>query len=416
MTDLNDLDTLRAELDAFAQPEKKQGRTAREERLLAGFEDIQRFVTRHGHAPRHRADADIFERLYAVRLERLRALEECRTLLAPLDHQGLLEGHAANNNSANGKGAIEAAMPAPDTPDDAELLAALTGASGLGELTRLRHVRSTAEKRHAPEEIANREPCENFEAFRPLFTQVDRELKAGVRKTRGFGKNAVIKVGQWFILEGQSAYVADEGEEFDSPQGKKDARLQVIFSNGTQSRLLRLSLVRALYKDASSRRITEPDVGPLFRDSGAENGPGSDHMSGTIYVLRSRSAHPFVAAHRELIHKIGVTGGRVETRIANAAHDATYLLAEVEVVATYKLAGMQRTKLEALFHRIFAAAQLDLTIHDRFGHPVKPREWFLVPLAVIDEAVARIQDGSITHRVYDPDSAGLIEVSSPERR
>jgi hypothetical protein len=113
--------------------------------------------------------------------------------------------------------------------------------------------------------------------------------------------------------------------------------------------------------------------------------------------------------HRELIHKIGVTGGKVEARIADAAHDATYLLADVEVVATYKLADINRAKLEGLFHRIFAAAQLDLTIQDRFGHPVRPREWFLVPLHIIDEAVERIRDGSIAGMTYEPKSARLLK-------
>jgi hypothetical protein len=64
-----------------------------------------------------------------------------------------------------------------------------------------------------------------------------------------------------------------------------------------------------------------------------------------------------------------------------------------------------RSRLENIFHRLFGAAQLDLTIEDRFGHPVKPREWFLVPLHVIDEAVQRIRDGSITNVVYDPATA-----------
>jgi hypothetical protein len=106
----------------------------------------------------------------------------------------------------------------------------------------------------------------------------------------------------------------------------------------------------------------------------------------------------------------------VGTRIANAEHDATYLLADVEVIATYKLAGINRTKLENLFHRIFAPAQLDLTINDRFGHPVKPREWFLVPLNVIDEAVERIRDGSITDMVYDPKMARLVRQNNDYSR
>ncbi|MFV0278081.1 MAG: GIY-YIG nuclease family protein, partial [Parahaliea sp.] len=216
-----------------------------------------------------------------------------------------------------------------------------------------------------------------------------------------------VPFGHWFILDGQTAYVAEEGEEFDSPQGKRDARLRVIFSNGTESNLLRLSLARALYKDETARRITDPDLGPLFSDSLEEG----DLESGTIYVLRSLSDNPYVAEHRDVIHKIGVTGGKVETRIANAEHDSTYLLAKVEVVASYKLAGINRTRMENLFHRLFAPARLNITINDRFGHPVQPEEWFLVPLFVIDEAVARIKDGSITGYVYDPKAAKLVKAT-----
>jgi T5orf172 domain len=160
-------------------------------------------------------------------------------------------------------------------------------------------------------------------------------------------------------------------------------------------------------KDKGGRRLTEPDAGHIFSDT-FEN---DDIESGAIYVLRSESNHPFVAEHRELIQKIGVTGGKVENRIANAEHDATNLLADVEVIASYKLAGINRTKLENLFHRIFASAQIDLVILDRFGHPVRPREWFLVPLHVIDEVVQRIRDGSITDIVYDPKQARLVVLS-----
>lgn len=387
---MTDLDALRAELDDFAKPEKKQTLTAREERIIAGFEEIQRFVDEHNRVPQHGEGKDIFEQLYAVRLDRIRAQEECRKLVSPLDHQGLLDDNP------------DIATDSLETLDDDALFAELSGVGEGAGVTQLKHVRSSAEKR-AAEEIANREKCEDFETFKPLFKQVDSDLKAGVRITRPFGQTAIIEVGHWFILDGQTAYVAHEGEEFDSPQGKKDARLRVIFSNGTESNLLRLSLVRALYKDETSRRITEPDAGPLFSESWEDD----DVESGTIYVLRSQSEHPFVAEHRELIHKIGVTGGRVETRIANAAHDATYLLADVEVVATYKLAGINRHKLEKLIHRLFASAQLDLTIEDRFGHPVKPREWFLVPLHIIDEAIERIRNGSISGLTYMPEEVRL---------
>jgi hypothetical protein len=394
-----DLDELRAELDAFAKPEKKAGRSAREERIIAGFEEIQRFVAKHGHPPLHGEDRDIFERIYAVRLDRLCALEGCRTLLQPLDHQGLL---------------TEGAAPAgfEDSPDVDELAAELEEAAGASDITELRHVRTSADKR-AAEEIANREPCPNFEKFKPLFGGVQRDLDNGARTTRPFVRDAGflkadITEGQFFILGGQIAYVAEVGEIFKAPNGEYDARLRVIYSNGTQSNLLRRSLQRALYKDEAGRRITESSAGPLFADTAAED----DIESGTVYVLRSLSDNPEIASRCDLIHKIGVTGGKVETRIANAALDATYLLADVEIVATYKLFNINRVRFENIIHRVFASAQLDLTINDRFGNPVKPREWFLVPLPIIDEVVTRIRDGSIVRFTYDPQIAALREITA----
>jgi hypothetical protein len=388
---MSDLDDLRAELDEFAQPEKKGGRPPRDERIISGFEEIQHFFEQYGRAPQHGEDKEIFERLYAVRLDRLRALEGCLTLLEPLDHQGLLRGAQ-----------ITQAEPV-ESMDDDELLAELEGAADPSGITELRHVRSTAEIQ-AAEEIANREKCEDFDLFQPLLKQAESELKSGVRQTRPFGKNASVTTGNFFILGGQLVYVAEVGEEIKAPNGASDARLRVIYANGTESNMLRRSLQRALYKDDAGRRLTDPGIGPLFSETWDED----DIESGTIYVLRSLSDHPFVAEHRKLIHKIGVTGGKIETRTGNAANEATYMLAEVEVVASYKLAGINRTKLENIFHRIFAPAQLDLTIHDRFGHPVRPREWFLVPLQVIDEAVLRIRDGTITGMAYDPKTARLV--------
>ena len=388
---MSELDDLRAELDEFAQPERKDGPPPSEERIVAGFREIQQFFEKNGRIPQHGEDKQIFERLYAVRLDRLRALEECLTLLEPLDYQGIL-------NWAE----IAKTEPVESMGND-ELLAELDGVAGPPGITELRHVRSRSEIQTA-EEIANREKCEDFDRFQPLLKRAETELKSGVRHTRPFGKNASVATGNFFILGGQLVYVAEVGEEIKAPNGASDARLRVIYANGTESNMLLRSLQRALYKDEAGRRLTDPTIGPLFGETWDED----DIESGTIYVLRSLSDHPFVAEHRELIHKIGVTGGKVETRITNAAHDATYLLAGVEVVVTYKLAGINRTKLENLFHRIFAPAQLDLTIHDRFGYPVRPREWFLVPLHVIDEAVQRIRDGSISDLIYDPKTAQLI--------
>ena len=392
MSDLSDDELLDA-LGVEAPPVANGRHTPREERIIAGFEDILRFVETHGRVPQHGEGRDIFERLYAVRLQCLRALPEARELLAPRDAHGLLAADGGETRPV-------------DTLDDEALLAELgVAAPTENDITVLKHVRSQ-EDRRAAEEIADRTPCPDFARFKPLFAGAESDLKAGLRQTLPFGKEgAAILEGDFFILGGQLVYVAEVGETIKTSTGKNDARLRVVYANGTESNLLRRSLQRALYKDDGGRRVTPaPDAGPLFSQTWEDD----DIESGTIYVLRSLSTHSFIAQHRELVHKIGVTGGAVETRIAGAAHDTTYLLADVEVVASYKLSGINRTKLEHLFHRIFAAAQLDLTIEDRFGKPVRPREWFLVPLPVIDDVVQRIRDGSITEVVYDPKSARLV--------
>lgn len=389
-------DALLDELGVEVEVKKHSSHTPKEERVIAGFEEIQRFVEEHGGAPRHSEDGDIFERLYAVRLDRIRELAECRALVETMDHQGLLAGTDAITPNV------------PDDIDDDALLAELgvdTVGSGISEL---KHVRSSAEKR-AADEIANREKCEDFEKFKPLFEKLKSDLDSGIRSTRAFVKDAgflkadIVK-GQFFILGGQTAYVADAGDIFKAPNGQFDARLRVIYSNGTESNLLRRSLQRALYKDEAGRRITDPVAGPLFAGTPSDG----DTESGTIYVLRSLSDHPDIAKNRQVIHKIGVTGGKVETRIKNAKLDPTFLMADVEIIAKYELYNINRTKLENLLHRVFAPGKLDLEIRDRFGTPMRPREWFLVPLDVIDDAVERIKENKLTEVVYDPSEARLV--------
>lgn len=390
MADMNDDELLDA-LGVEVVPLKVSSRTPREERIIAGFEDILRFDQTYGRVPLHGEGRDIFERLYAVRLDQLRKLPEAKTLLASLDPSGLLTSSAV-------------AQVNVDNLDEDALLAELgIGVQGSDSITTLTHVRTFTERK-AAEQIGRHQPCADFAQFKKLFIDVQNDLNSGNRIARRFKEDADINKGEFYILAGQVAYVAELGKLKQDDYGKWDTRLRVIYSNGTESNILLRSLQKALYKDDAGRRITDPCAGPLFA-SESEDG---DIESGTIYVLRSLSTHPFVAEHRELIHKIGVTGGKVETRIAGADKDATYLLADVEVVATYQLHNLNRTKLEKIFHRLFGAAQLDLTIEDRFGNPVKPREWFLVPLHVIDEAVERIKDGSITDAVYDLRSAQLI--------
>ena len=361
------------------------GYTPRQERILAGFDDIVRFRETHGYAPQTGQHLDIFERLYAVRLDQLRKLPEGDlALLRPLDRFVLLPATAVSSER-------------PEALSDDELLAALSEGS-TDDIGTLVHVQSPEAKRESSNYVAERKKCEDFDLYKTLFEAAQAELAAGRRVAKPFAKDGSIEAGDFFILSGQMVYVASVGESFKAPNGGTNARLAAIYANGIESNLLLWSLQRALYKDENGRRLTTPDLGPLFGNTLEDD----DLASGTIYVLESLSTQPEIAALKGHLHKIGVTGGRVEDRIANAERGPTFLLAPVKIVATWKLANIKRFALEQILHRVLGSAQLQMSALGRFGGAVEPREWFVVPLSVINEVMTRIQDGSITEFVYDP--------------
>jgi hypothetical protein len=268
-----DLDLLN-ELGVETAPNPVSQRSAREERIIAGFEEIERFVEEHGSLPQHGEDRDIFERLYAVRLDRLRDSEECRAILKPLDSRGLLDAEADPS-----------LIPEAEDLTDEALLASLgIDTDSENGITQLTHVRSRQEIK-AAEEIAQRLPCQNFDEFKPLFDEVQRQLATGERQTLKYQDNAAVNQGDLFILDGQKVLVANMGELFISDYGLPNCRLRVIYDNGTESDLLLRSLQQALNKDKASRRITKPEIefGPLFSHVEAED----DLPTGYIYVLRS---------------------------------------------------------------------------------------------------------------------------------
>ncbi len=407
----DDDDALLAELGVETEVKKAQTYTPKQERIIAGFEDIQRFAREHDRTPQHGDNHDIFERLYAVRLDRILADAECLELLRPMDEDDLLTDRVSE--------------PGEDyeVSSDDELLEALGVGPVDDDITTMKHVRRASQRnadRTSPDEVAQRKPCEDFDDFRPEFDAVQADIETGRQTTELYRTSTRTKIGKgdWFIVDGQKALVADADQWFMPEPNKlgqkveRDRRLRVIFDNATESDLLLRSLRRALQKDEASRRIVPPqpeidedytDVGPLFSDSADDD----DAASGTIYVARSLSGDAFIRENREVLHKIGVTGGDPAVRISGAKKDPTFLLAEAEMVATYKLANINRKALEQMLHKFFAKARLDVALADRFGDKVHPREWFLVPLPVVAEVVDRIRDGTIGQHRYDPGTATL---------
>ena len=395
MSDLSDLELL-GELGVELEAEKPKTYSPLEARLIAGFEDILKFTEDHGRPPQHGEDRDIFERLYAVRLDQLRKNSQALSLLKNMDFEGLLKNDSIIDF---------------EEPDDEALLSEL-GITPLNQddkdITKIKHVAPMAH-RQAAEEIANREVCRDFDKFESLFKKVETEIGTGIRKVRKFRKDAGflkadITQGQFVVIGGQTAFIAEIGNPQKAPNGENDSRLRVIYSNGTESGILLRSLVRAMYKDETSRIISDIASGPLFSDI-----EDQDTETGTIYVLRSISELPEILPIRDAIVKIGVTGGSVKSRISNAKNEATYLLGDVEIIDEYTLYNVSRKKLESLIHQIFSEAQLQITIQDRFGKPFTPREWFLVPPNAVAEAVELIKTGKITEHKYNLKTASFAD-------
>ena len=397
MADFSD-DELLSELGIDLAPVKSVTYTAKEERLISGFEEITRFYEEHKKVPSNTPDADIFERIYAVRLAQLKKSDEAIALLTEFDQYQLL--------SDSQEESIELS-----SLEDEDLLAELgIELEDEANVFVLQNVR-TQKEREANELTANRKVCLDFDVFKTLFDQINVDIESGIRITKPFGKDATIELHDWFIVDGLIVYVAEIGKYFKAPNGENDARLRAIYSNGTESNLLMRSLKKALNSDKSSRRIlVANNVEPLFNSSEVKGEVNEIEIkSGTIYVLRSMSENSFIKDHKEVIHKIGVTTGKVNKRITDAKNDPTYLLADVELVASYGLPeNIVPHKLEKLIHKVLQSAQLDINIEDRFGKPVKPKEWFLVSIDVINQVIEHIKNGTVESVYYDVDQAQLI--------
>lgn len=224
--------------------------------------------------------------------------------------------------------------------------------------------------------IAGRKKCQDFSEFVAKFEQCQAELRHGLRKLVKFKKETSIERGEFFILNGILLYVADIGVS------KNNQRLRCIFANGMESDMLLRSLASSLYKNG--KRVDAKEAGH-------------------IYVVRSASTDPNIAELADL-YKIGYATTSVKKRLHKAEQSATYLYAPVKLVAKFKCYNINPQKLEYLLHTFFADCCLDLRAN---GH--NPREWFIVPLAMITQAIELLIDGTITDYWYDHVAQKIVQ-------
>jgi hypothetical protein len=363
--------------------------SSEQQRVLETFLEVNKFIDHHRRKPGDVDKPSVSERALRMKLNGLLNDPAVHDIVLPHDRHALLPVAPTKQPQTLGEIFTDDLL---STPQD--------------DIFDLVHVKPAAAK---PDEIAERQVCVDFEKFKPLFEQCVQEMAEAKRKAIPFANEQEIGAGEFFILNGVLVYVAEVGETHIR-NGKKNARLRLIFDNGTEGNNLLRSLATELYKDPNGRRITTTDMGPLFTDMPA----AGDAQTGMIYVVKSLSDDPEIRKLDGVLHKIGFTSGKMEIRIQNAKDDPTFLMAPVHPVTTYTLYNIDRVRLEHLLHEFFSAARLDIEITDRFGKKVKPREWFLLPSSIIGEAVARLKDGSIVNYRYDRDKGALVQIGAKE--
>ncbi len=381
-------------LDVKARP---KGPGTEDDRIVAAFEDINAFVDKNRYAPGAgptRRPGSVNERTLQMRLKSYLEKPELAASLREHDRHGLL------------------ATPAPAAPASLDEL--LESGDELLEdpnesLFTFRHARAPAAR---PDKISERVVCKDFDKFKPLFDKAAAELASGVRRSMKFAKEQEIEAGGFFILNGVMVYVAEVNDPHVR-NGKRNARLRLIFDNGNEGQNLLRSLATELYKDPNGRRISDPNIGPLFGSMPTTETTlaPNERITGSIYVVRSLSRLPEIVRLDGELFKVGFTTGSVEDRLRGAKDDPTFLMAPVHPVRVYDAVNLNANRFEHLLHRFFDECRLDIEIMDRFGKPFRPREWFLLPLPVIEQAIAMIQDGSIVRHRYDGKTCSIVQMA-----
>ncbi|MEN9327786.1 MAG: hypothetical protein RI947_594 [Candidatus Parcubacteria bacterium] len=353
-----------------------------DDRLTESFKKIIEFVDEYDRIPDIES-LDINEAMFAKRLEAIKNNPEKTEALMQFDTLGLLVG--------------------PEVPKTVEDLFekdefGLFSGSG-SEVLKVKNV--PAYIKASPDSIARRKKAEDFNLYKQGFIDMQKGLESGKYKLVRFTNSNQIKVGRYYISMGLMVFVERIGDK-KIVHGITKARTRLIFENGTESEMYDRSLAIDLYEDGYCV-VSEEE---LFDDINI-----IDDIKGYIYVVRSLSEDPKISTIENL-YKIGFSTTPVSKRISGTKDDPTYLMAEVELVESFKVTGEYNPqKIEHFIHRIFTDAALDISIIDKHGRNYIPKEWYCVPIHIIRLAVELIATGEIVNYIFDSNTQRMIEIS-----
>lgn len=369
-------------------------RATSSDRLIAGFQEILAFYEANGRLPEDTPEETSLFHKWTGLLKSEKKIERCR----PFDDLGILpqpvltaeEPEAEYHRELTEEEQLEAILNDP-------LLADIEDGSDLGLFDVPEYMRQRLEARKEADYVGKRRPCEDFDKYTDGFKEIQQGLKSGKYKLVKFSEPN-LKVGRYFVEQGIIGYLAAFEQEAKNNLNRVDGRTRVIYENGSEADIKFRTITKNLSVDGYSimdcSEMSPEDFEECFTLT------DKDVESGTIYVLRSKSSRPEIAAIKDL-YKIGFTVTSVESRIANAKNEPTYLCADVEVMATWKVYNVKSSTFEALIHKLFAPVQLQVSVD---GH--RPQEWFIVPFKVIEEAINAIIIGKPIE--YNPQLLQII--------
>ncbi|MGO2117885.1 MAG: GIY-YIG nuclease family protein [Fusobacterium sp.] len=379
-------------LDLLGIDKSKNKPKTENDKLIESFEEINRYYDEYGKKPEK--NRNLSERRLAARLEGIKSDFGKTEFLRQNDRHNLL-----------------GPPPKAESIEDIfnnDFLGILDDDEG-ESLFDIKHI-STKEERESADFVAKRKPCKNFEDYESKFIKVQNEIASGKRSIRKFEENNV-KEGNYFILKGILLYVekifTDKAEQSfkTGNRVREDGRTRCIFENGTESNMLFRSLVKTLYLDGKTITNTIDQINKnFFSEVNAE-----DKDTGYIYVLKSKSTNPKINSITNL-YKIGYSINKVEDRVKNAEREATYLMAPVKIIASWKCYNLNTQIFERMIHDFFSSVCLDIEIANSNGQIVKPREWFTLPFSIIEEVIGLIISGNISKHRYDKDLEAIVKI------
>jgi len=355
-----------------------------DDRLIQSFQEINEFYKSHNREPSE--TDDINERKLFSRLKHIKEDYEKSLALKKYDINGLLDEVKEIEN-------IEDIL-------DSDPLGLLEDKNqNSNDIFNHKFTRGLTEREKA-DFIAKRKKCKDFDKYEAIFKAIHSDLSSGKRKLLPFNERQII-AGNTFVHSGMLVYVDSVFTLTKDRYDKYDGRTKLIFENGTESNMKFRSLVKRLFEDGkaiSSEVLSLSSDGLLTED---------DVTSGFVYILKSLSSHPEIKSLNNL-YKIGFSRNSTEGRIKNAANEATYLMADVEVIAEFQTFNLNPQKLEALIHTFFSHVKLDVKLKDEQGNIFTPKEWFIAPLEIIRKVIELIISREILNYRYDHLNSKLV--------